>query len=92
VNFLDVHSPSHTPENVRARSELLYWTIIAVGSREAIELAIIHDYALTRARDSIRNTIDGPVPTLSDLEGCMIATLWLSPVRTPGEYYQYVSD
>jgi hypothetical protein len=82
---MDIHSDSHTPENVRAKSEVLYWTIIAVGSREAPELSSVHSYAATKVRDSMRNTLGGPIPSLADFEGCMIATLWLSPVRTPGE-------
>lgn len=69
VPFLEPDSSEHTVELVRARSGLLYWAIIAVGAREAEELASTHDYARRRAVHLSRLTFGRKPPTLDDFQG-----------------------
>ncbi|ORY22901.1 hypothetical protein BCR39DRAFT_550566 [Naematelia encephala] len=84
VNFLDFTSPSYTRQNVQLQSTVLYWSIIAVGSKEAAELAPVFDYAVRVMAKGVRMTLGGASPSLYDFMGCVLAMLWLSPVRPPG--------
>jgi hypothetical protein len=69
IPFLDPESPDHNLENVRKRSQLLFWAIIAVGAREAEELAATHEFALRRAIHAWRLTLGGRPPSFADCQG-----------------------
>lgn len=83
--FLDSESPSFTPGDVKQRSPLLFYAIVAVGSREDAELEAFHRNALQETMTLHRATLGGTVPSLYDLMGSCIVSSWLSPVRPPGE-------
>ncbi|ORY79764.1 hypothetical protein BCR35DRAFT_94800 [Leucosporidium creatinivorum] len=84
IPFIHPDSPEHNPTNVLKMSSLLYWAIVAVGAREADELASLHDFARRRAIDLSRCTLAGKVPTFPDLQGFCIVLQWLVPVRPLG--------
>ncbi|KAK4689619.1 hypothetical protein P7C73_g479, partial [Tremellales sp. Uapishka_1] len=81
--FLDPDSPTYTPEDVKARSPLLYYAIVAVGSREAEELAPIYDRSAQEAIALCQASVAGVVPNIYDFMGICVVITWLSPVRPP---------
>lgn len=85
IPFLDSESPSFTPDDVKQRSLLLFYAIVAVGSREVAEMEAFHRTALQEAMTLHRATLGGAVPSIWDLMGTCIINSWLSPLRPPGE-------
>ncbi|RSH89713.1 hypothetical protein EHS25_001698 [Saitozyma podzolica] len=82
--FLDPEDNSFTLEDVRRRSQLLFWSIIAVGAREAEELKSVFLRAQAKALGLFRETLCGIVPTIWDLRGALIFLRWLGPIRPIG--------
>ncbi|GFZ45999.1 hypothetical protein JCM24511_03733 [Saitozyma sp. JCM 24511] len=88
VPFLDSQSPSFTPDYVKQRSPLLFYAIVAVGSREVAEFKAFHRSALQEAMALNRATLGGAVPSIWDLMGTCIINSWLSPLRPPATAYE----
>lgn len=70
---------------MRRRSLLLFWSIIAVGAREAVELKSVFLRAQAKALGLLHETLCGFVPTIWDLRGALIFMRWLGPIRPIGE-------
>jgi hypothetical protein len=69
---------------VRRRSLLLFWSIIAVGAREAEELKSVFLRAQANALCLFRETLCGIVPSIWDLRGALVFMRWLGPIRPIG--------
>ncbi|RSH80084.1 hypothetical protein EHS25_007286 [Saitozyma podzolica] len=82
--FLDPEDCSFTLEDVRRRSPLLFWSIIAVGAREAEELKPVFLRAQANALCLLRETLCGVVPSIWDLRGALVFMRWLGPIRPIG--------
>lgn len=70
---------------MRRRSPLLFWSIIAVGAREAEELKPVFLRAQATALCLFRDTLCGVVPSIWDLRGALVFMRWLGPIRPIGE-------
>lgn len=85
VNFFDRTDPEFTADTIRDKSPLLFWAVIAVGSRETPDLYDIFLDAQDNTMELLRHTLGGPKPTYWDLCGAMVWNKWLAPVRPIGK-------
>lgn len=69
---------------LRASSELLYWAIIAAGSRYDTTLNTLADHAVTQVRKAIADSLFGPRLSTRDFDGLLIYHHFLSPSRVHG--------
>ncbi|WWD16930.1 hypothetical protein CI109_101362 [Kwoniella shandongensis] len=81
--FIDSRKPLDF-EKMKSDSSLFYWSVLAVGAREADELLPLHLYAKSKAVSMARETLFGRRPSTGDLEGLIIMWTWLSEARSPG--------
>ncbi|GFZ46820.1 hypothetical protein JCM24511_04040 [Saitozyma sp. JCM 24511] len=81
IPFLDPGSPLHNLEQIRNRSTLLYWAILAVGSKELVELRSLHAHAKQRALEGARGTLNGRPPSLDDYAGYCIVQVCVRPLN-----------
>ncbi|KAK7472927.1 hypothetical protein VKT23_001032 [Stygiomarasmius scandens] len=65
-------------------SQLLYWSVIGTGSREAEELTNLHSVAFSRATKWVQASLYGPPCSLDDLKGLLIYLQWLATPRPIG--------
>ncbi|THV06754.1 hypothetical protein K435DRAFT_960352 [Dendrothele bispora CBS 962.96] len=65
-------------------SQLLYWSVIGTGSREAEELTNLHSVAFSRATKWVQASVYGPPCSLDDLKGLLIYVQWLATPRPTG--------
>ncbi|GFZ51580.1 hypothetical protein JCM24511_09347 [Saitozyma sp. JCM 24511] len=91
MSFVDSRS-SLDFEKMRASDSLFYWAIIAVGTREAVELSSIYTYARRRAITLARETLFGRRPTMEDLCGLIIMWTWLSDMWSPGHIVSLIHE
>ncbi|WVQ85119.1 hypothetical protein IAT38_007284 [Cryptococcus sp. DSM 104549] len=69
---------------MQGESSLFYWAVVAVGAREAVEIADTHRYAVRQAITIARETLFGRRATMDDLRGLLVMWTWLSEARSPG--------
>lgn len=75
-----------TSEAISEKSALLFWAIVAVGSRETPELFELFLEAQDNTMELLRQTLGGPKPSFWDMCGAMVWNKWLAPVRPIGEW------
>lgn len=85
VSFFDPTEEDLHPVTLRNRSRLLYWAIIAVGSRESPGLENMFTTAEAKMLHFLRDTLGGGRPSYWDLCGAMVYNRWLAPIRPIGE-------
>jgi hypothetical protein len=85
VSFFDPTEEDLHPVTLRNRSRLLYWAIIAVGSRESPGLENMFTTAEAKMLHFLRDTLGGGRPSDWDLCGAMVYNRWLAPIRPIGE-------
>ena len=84
LTFVHPNDPEFTVDQVQERSALLFWAIVAVGSRETPELYDTFLSAHENTMELLRSTLGGPKPTYWDVCGAMVWNKWLGPVRPIG--------
>ncbi|GFZ49992.1 hypothetical protein JCM24511_07745 [Saitozyma sp. JCM 24511] len=84
VSFFDPTEEDLHPVTLRNRSRLLYWAIIAVGSRESPGLENMFTTAEAKMLHFLRDTLGGGRPSYWDLCGAMVYNRWLAPIRPIG--------
>lgn len=84
LTFVDPDDPQITVDQVQDLSALLFWAIVAVGSRETPELYETFVAAHENTMELLRATLGGPKPTYWDVCGAMVWNKYLSPLRPIG--------
>jgi hypothetical protein len=82
--FLDPNESGLTGEVILSRSPLLYWSAVAVGSRETAELEETYRVARAKTLELYRQTLDGPRISYWDLCGAIVYHKWLAPIKPIG--------
>ena len=84
--FFDSNATFRTPAETKSRSHLLFWSIMAVGSREREALQDFHVVALTETMQLLQATVRGGKIDFWDLCGAMVYNRYLAPITPIGEH------
>lgn len=64
----------------------MFWSIVAVGSRDQAGLERVFDAGYRNMLASLRRFVGGPKPTFWDICGAMIYNKYLAAIRHLGEF------